>query len=519
MIALACALPLVVGLALLGGPRLDHARLALVTLGTSLLTLVLVAAAWATGSRVDLSWLPALDLRLHLALDGISGPLALLAAGVTAAAALAGRADEPRGGSPATFAACVLVTLAGALVAFSARDAVLFVVAFEMVLVPVWVLITRFGDDRDPAALAEAGTRFVLYTALGSTLLLLGVLALVAASGTADLDALAAGRGAGVSPTAQTVIALLLTAGLAVKVPLWPVHSWLPPAHTTAPTAGSMLLAAVLLKLGTYGLVRLPVASVPDGFARFAPVLAVCAVVGIVWGGLVCLVERELKRLVAWSSIAHMGFVVLGLASGTATGVVAALYGNLAHGLVSALLFLVVGGLKHQRGDDDLARPWPALRERAPRTGLLLVVGLAAALGLPGLAGFWGEMGALVAAWRPAGDRPGGLFVACVVVAAAGAAVAAAYSLRVARLVWLGEPGHDRGSRYFRAPGAPVHTSTRDFGERGEGGEAPDEEGAELAPTELVPGAVLALGVLVLGVAPGIVLAVTDPAVAAVMSR
>lgn len=369
MIGLACVLPLLVGAVLLGaGTELSGRVASRVGLAGSLVTAALVAVAWGSGAVIDIPWLPALDLRVHLALDGISGPLALLAAGVTAAACSTVLADTPRGGSAATFVGALLITLAGAVGTFAARDALLFVVAFELVLVPMWVLITRFGDDRDPAARREAGARFVLYTGLGSTLMLLGVLLLVSRAGTGDLVALGAGRGQGLGTGVQVTVAVLLTLGLAIKVPVWPLHSWLPMAHTTAPTAGSMVLAAVLLKMGTYGLVRLPLATVPEGFARVAPVLAVCGTVGIIWGGLVCLVERELKRLIAWSSIAHMGFVALALATGSATGVAAALYANLAHGVISALLFLVVGGLKHRWGDDGLgtARSPFASRRRSP---------------------------------------------------------------------------------------------------------------------------------------------------------
>lgn len=236
------------------------------------------------------------------------------------------------------------------------------------------------------------------------------------------------------------------------------------------------------------------------------------AVTGIIWGGLVCLVEPELKRLIAWSSIAHMGFVALALATGTATGVTAALYGNIAHGVISALLFLVVGGLKHRWGGDDLRTPRPALREHAPVTGLLLLTGLAAALGLPGLAGFWGEFPAIIAALDPGEGRSAGLFATCATIAAVGAALAAAYSLRVARLVWLGE-GH------VDFPDAPP----------ADGESAAEEErtsilptttkGEELTRAELLPGAVLAAAVLILGVAPGLVLAVTDPSLAAVVTR
>ena len=513
MIGLVCALPLLAGVVLLGGgPTLSSRAAVRAGVAASLVTLVLVATAWSTEAVVDIAWLPALGLRLHLGLDGISGPLAVLAAAVTAAACLTTRADHPSGGGPATVIGCLLLTLAGALATFAARDAVLFVVAFELVLVPMWVLITRFGDDRDPSARREAGARFVIYTGVGSTLLLLGVLLLVTQTGTADLGELGRARGAGLGAGMQLTIAVLLTLGLAVKVPVWPLHSWLPMAHTTAPTAGSMLLAAVLLKMGTYGLVRLPLASVPDGFARIAPVLAVCGVVGIVWGGLVCLVEPGLKQLIAWSSIAHMGFVALALATGTATGVTAALYGNIAHGVISALLFLVVGGLKHRWGGDDLRTPRPALREQAPLTGLLLLTGLAAGLGLPGLAGFWGEFPAIVAAVDPGEGRSTGLFVACAAVAAVGAALAAGYALRVARLVWLGE-GH------VHVPDAPEPGPPDEEERTGTAVLPVVTKGEELTRAELVPGAALALAVLLLGVAPVLVLSVTDPALSAVVTR
>ena len=150
-------------------------------------------------------------------------------------------------------------------------------------------------------------------------------------------------------------------------MPLWPLHTWLPSAHTIAPTAGSVLLAAVLLKMGTYGIVRLVVATVPDGVAALSPVLAILGAVGILWGGLACLVERDLKRLIAYSSVAHMGFVALAIASGSDTGLQAALFGNIAHGIVAALLFFLVGDLKEQWGSADLrtARVGPA-RHGAP---------------------------------------------------------------------------------------------------------------------------------------------------------
>ncbi|WP_245861971.1 complex I subunit 4 family protein [Phycicoccus duodecadis] len=484
--SLLLALPLAVGLWLVTGGRALAVVLARrITAATAGATLLLAVATVAFGAAVDRAWLPELGVRWSFGVDGISSPLVLLTAGIGVLVALHAWVEVPPGGSPATFLGCLLVVEAGALATFAARDAVLFLVAFEVVLVPMWVLVARYGDAHDPRARTGAAQRFVLYTAVGSTTLLVGILLLVATAGTADLRRLADQAGAGLGSGTQLAVALLLVLGLAVKVPVFPLHTWLPPAHTTAPTAGSVLLAAVLLKMGTYGLVRLPVSVVPDGFARLAPALAVAGAVGIVWGGLVCLVERDLKRLVAYSSVAHMGFVVLALASGSDTGLQAALYANIAHGVISALLFVVVGGLKQRWGSVDLAVRRPALRETSPRLGFVLLLGLAASLGLPGLAGFWGELLAVYSAWTPAGDRPRVVFVACAVVAAVGAALAAAYALRVAGLVWAG----DRPD-----PEAP---------------RTPDTTGVERWVIAVLAAAVVALGIL-----PMLLLSTTADAVA-----
>ena len=486
MIALSVVLPMAVALWLVGAGRgLPHRTVNRISLAASAVTLAAVIVAVLMRPTIDRAWVPTLGMRWQLAVDGISAPLLLMTAllGVAVVVHTARRPAE--GGTPAAFHACLLLVEAGALATFYARDAILFFVAFEVVLVPMWVLITRFGDSHRPGARADAGARFVLYTALGSTLMLIGILALVTASGTADLDVLARGEGAGIPERTQLLIALALVVGLGVKVPLFPAHTWLPPAHTIAPTAGSVLLAAVLLKMGTYGLVRLPIASVPDAFTRLAPALAVVGAVGILWGGLACLVERDLKRLVAYSSVAHMGFVAVGLASGTQTGMQAALFANVAHGVVSALLFFVVGGLKERWGSADLTVARAALREVSPRLGFALLVGLAASLGLPGLAGFWGEFLSLYAAWSPAEGLPTGVLRACAVAGALGTVLAAAYALRVAGIVWAGER--------LEPPQA-------------------DARGAEWAVVGGLVGVALLLGVL-----PQLLLSMTSGAVAALM--
>lgn len=436
--------PLVAAVVLLAAPPngpgrgLREGPVAIAAAGLTAVLAVVVAVDRPT---VDSPWIRSLGVRWHFAVDGVSVALVLLTALLVVAVVVHSLAGPPpTGGSRSTLLGCVLLVETGALATFLARDAVLFFVAFEVVLVPMWVLIRRFGDPHVPdARRGDAAARFVLFTVLGSTLMLLGILLLTFSAGTSDLGVLAAARGAELSTPVQVTVAALLVAGLGIKVPIWPAHTWLPPAHTVAPTAGSVLLAAVLLKMGTYGLVRLAALPLPAGMAALAPVLAVLGVVGILWGGLACLVERDLKRLVAYSSVAHMGFVVLAIAAGSPTGLQAALFGNVAHGIVSALLFFVVGDLKEQWGSADLGVARPGLRDRSPRFGLALLAGLAAALGLPGLASFWGEFLALYAAWSPAPGRPVVLLRACVVLAAVGLALAAGYSLRVARIVWAGE--------------------------------------------------------------------------------
>ena len=487
----ALAIPALTGTALIvagrGSTSSGEGNANLLSLVASVATAALVLAVVITRPVLDHPWIPSLGVRWQFAVDGISAPLLLLTAALGIAVVLHARSHPPQGGSPTTFYGCLLLVEFGALATFFTRDAVLFFVAFEVVLIPMWVLIARYGDSHDLPARADASGRFVLYTVLGSTLMLIGILTLVQSAGTANLDELAAAHGAGLARHTQVIIAALLLVGLGIKIPVWPLHTWLPPAHTVAPTAGSVLLAAVLLKMGTYGVVRLVIAPLPLGFGALAPAFGVLGVIGILWGGLACLVENDLKRLIAYSSVAHMGFVVLGLSSGTTAGLQAALFANVAHGVVSALLFFLVGGLKERWGSADLATGRAALREVSPRLGLALVVGFAASLGLPGLVGFWGEFLAMYSAWSPAPDRPHGLMRALAVVAVTGTALAAGYSLRVLRLIWSG----DRT--------LPAHRDAR---------------GGEWSVL-----AFLLAAVLVLGVAPGMLLNSTIKDVAAITSE
>lgn len=503
LLVLLVGLPLVGALGLVLAPRHLGDDVA-TTVGIVVSSVTLVAAVLTLAARpwqgagpaldLDLPWIPSLGVRLHLALDGISLPLVLLTTvlGVAVTVLVARQRPEggsvPEGSSARALVAALLAVEGGALATFTAADLVVFFIAFEVVLVPMWAIIRWWGDPHDEPGRRDAAARFVLYTAFGSVVMLAGLLLVALATGTTDLVALAAARGQGLGRPAQVVAAALLVGGLAVKVPVWPLHTWLPAAHTAAPTVGSVLLAGVLLKMGSYGMVRIVVPVVPQGFAAVAPYLGVLGVVGIVWGGLACLAERDLKRLVAFSSVAHMGFVALGIASGTVQGLQGALFANIAHGVITALLFVVAGALKDRAGTGALVGIGAGLRDRSPRLGGLLAVGCIAGLGLPGLAGFWGEVLAVYGAWQgpPRADVTG--WRALAVLAVIGTALAAAYLLRVLRAVWHGVGEGAASSR-------------------------PDATAAELAV-----GVPLAALTLVLGLAPWLLLRVTEPAVQGLMA-
>ncbi|MEV6601306.1 NADH-quinone oxidoreductase subunit M [Actinoplanes sp. NPDC051346] len=377
--------------------------------------------------EVDVPWVPALGIDFHLGVDGVSWPLVVLTGLLTLLCCGYTLAKVPAGGSGRTLAALLLVLEVGILGTFLALDLVLFFVFFEVVLLPMYAVIAGWGGIER----RRAARKFVLYTLFGSVLLLLGVFTVVVAAGTGDLLALVGGYG--LSRTTQCVAFALFAVAFAVKAPLWPLHTWLPDAHTEAPTVGSVILAGVLLKMGTYGLIRVGVGVAPEGAAWAAPVLGILAAAAIIAGSLVCLRQTELKRLIAYSSVGHMGFVLLGIATLTMTGVQAALIGNVAHGLITGLLFFLAGAIKDRAHTGDLGE-LGGLRETAPRLAGLLGFAAIASLGLPGLAGFWGEAFAVVAAV----ERGGPLWLTLAVVAAIGGALTAAYFLRLLRRITHG---------------------------------------------------------------------------------
>ncbi|GAA3335500.1 NADH-quinone oxidoreductase subunit M [Amorphoplanes nipponensis] len=394
---------------------------------TALLAVPRPARAGMPWSDVDVAWVPALAVRFHLGVDGISYPLVVLTGLLTLLCCAYTVWRVPGGGRGRILAALLLVLEVGILGTFLALDLVLFFLFFEVVLLPMYAVIAGWGGPER----RRAARKFVLYTLFGSVLLLLGVFTVVVAAGTGDLVTLAGG--AGLSRTVQYTAFALFAVAFAVKAPLWPLHTWLPDAHTEAPTVGSVILAGVLLKMGTYGLIRVGVGVAPLGAARAAPALGILAVAAILVGSLVCLRQTELKRLIAYSSVGHMGFVLLGIATLTVTGLQAALIGNVAHGIITGLLFFLAGAVKDRAHTGSLA-DLGGLRETAPRLAGLLGFAAIASLGLPGLAGFWGEAFAVVAAV----ERGGPLWLTCAVLAAAGGALTAAYFLRLLRRVTHG---------------------------------------------------------------------------------
>lgn len=401
--------------------------------GATLLVAVSALTAFDLGAtsrmqlQVNRSWAPAIGLRLHLGVDGISLPLVVLTALLTFLCYLHMLRHPPAGGRIRLLTALLLVLEIGLLGTFVALDLVLFFVFFEVVLIPMYVVIMLWGGTGRRAA----AYKFILYTLLGSGLLLAGMLLVGAKAGTLDMTVLAARHGAGLSHGVQVTAFALMALGFGVKAPMWPLHTWLPDAHTEAPTVGSVLLAGVLLKMGTYGLVRVALPLAPDGARVWAPWLGLLAVIGIVYGALACLAQSDLKRMIAYSSVGHMGFVLLGIATLTPVGINAALFGNIAHGLITSLLFFLAGAVKERWGTADLNVLGGGMLGTVPRLASILTFASVASLGLPGLAGFWGEMLALLGAYRPHAGLPRETFVTFMAVAGLGTVLTAAYFLRM----------------------------------------------------------------------------------------
>jgi NADH-quinone oxidoreductase subunit M len=413
------------------------------------------AAAGQLQYEARIGWIEAIGNHYHVAADGISLPLFFLTYLLTFLCAIYTLGHMPAPGKPKGFLALMLLLQVGMAGTFVAFDLILFFIFWELVLVPMYFMIGIWGGPRRE----YASIKFFLYTLLGSIFMLIAFIAVffqAGAIGIADpwsIPALSEAAGLDATRTFQILVFAGMFLGFAIKVPMWPFHTWLPDAHTEAPTVGSVLLAGVLLKMGTYGFIRIALPILPDGALRFAPVIGVLAVIGIIYGSLCCLAQTDVKRLIAFSSVGHMGFVMLGIAAMNEAGIQAALFGNIAHGVITGMLFFMAGSLHDRYHTREIAVIGGGMLKKIPRYGVVFAYVAIASLGLPGLAGFWGEMLALLGAYRPHADLPRETFVTFMVVAALGALLTAAYFLRMLAKLTHGPPD---GAAEARVPAAAV---------------------------------------------------------------
>ncbi|HJM72934.1 MAG: NADH-quinone oxidoreductase subunit M [Acidimicrobiales bacterium] len=422
-------------------------------------------------------WISDLGIQWLLGIDGISLFLIVLTGVLFPIALLA---VDP-GHDDRAYYAWLLVLEAGVMGVFCALDLVVFFLCFEVVLVPMYFLIGRWGHGNR----AYAATKFFLYTMAGSALMLVGILAVAFlhadATGTSvTFDLVAIAEAQAIDTNAARWIFAAFALAFAVKVPIFPLHTWLPDAHTEAPTAGSVILAGVLLKLGTYGFLRFGLYLFPEASHFFAPVFLTLGVVGIIYGAVVATMQRDLKRLVAYSSVAHLGFIVLGTFALNTEGIEGGLLQMVNHGVSTSALFLLVGMIyerRHTRQIDELG----GLQKSAPVMAAVFTLVMLSSIGLPGLNGFVGEFLVLVGAFNA--------HRWWAVVAAGGVVLAALY------LLWAYQ-------RVFHGPA------------KGDNAEMPDlklREGLVLAP-------LLAL-IVFMGVYPKPVIERMEPAVDALVAH
>ncbi|MBW7968855.1 NADH-quinone oxidoreductase subunit M [Bradyrhizobium sp. BR 10289] len=365
------------------------------------------------------SWL-ATGITYHMGVDGISLPLVILTTAVMPFCIIASWKAITNRVREYMMAFLILETLM--IGTFSALDLVLFYLFFEGGLIPMFLIIGVWGGPRR----VYASFKFFLYTLLGSVLMLLAIMALYWNGGTTDIPAL---MHTAVPRSLQTWAWLAFFASFAVKMPMWPVHTWLPDAHVEAPTAGSVVLAAILLKMGGYGFLRFSLPMFPLASHDFAPLVFTMSAIAIIYTSLVALMQEDMKKLIAYSSVAHMGFVTMGIFAGTMQGVAGGVFQMISHGIVSGALFLCVGVVYDRLHTREIAA-YGGLVNRMPLYALTFMVFTMANVGLPGTSGFIGEFMTLLGTFK--------VSIPTAFFATFGVILSAAYALWLYRKIVFG---------------------------------------------------------------------------------
>lgn len=411
-------------------------------------------------------WLPSLGLAYKMGIDGISVFLVLLSTALTPICILASWSSIKKRIKEYMAAFLILETLM--IGTFLALDLFLFYVFFEAVLIPMFLIIGIWGGERR----VYSAFKFFLYTLAGSVLMLVAMLSIYLIAGTSDIEAIS---NTSFTFEIQKWLWLAFFASFAVKMPMWPVHTWLPDAHVEAPTAGSVILAGVLLKMGGYGFLRFSLPFFPDASLYFAPLVYTLSIIAIIYTSLVALVQTDMKKLIAYSSVAHMGYVTLGIFSVNALGVQGGLFQMISHGVISSALFLCVGVVYDRLHTRDITR-YGGLIKNMPKYATVFMIFMLGSVGLPGTSGFVGEFLVLIGAYQ--------VNVWIAAFAATGLILGAPYMLWLYRKTIFGEQTNKDAAKM-------LDVSLRE-------------------KVILIP---LAITVIVLGVFPGIVLKVTQPSV------
>ncbi len=374
-------------------------------------------------------WIPSWGISYFLAIDGISVLMVLLTTIISMLAIVSSWSAIQT--QVKQYYLFMLLLQVGMMGVFLAQDMFLFYIFWEFTLVPMYFLIGIWGGGRR----VYAAIKFFLYTMAGSLLMLLAILYIGIQADSFALPDLIASRGAWVGDNVEAILFIGFFVAFAIKVPIFPFHSWLPDAHTEAPTAGSVILAGILLKMGTYGMIRFNLPLFPDATVNFAPAIAVLAIIGIIYGAIVAFAQKDVKKLVAYSSISHLGFVILGIFALNEAGVQGGILQGFNHGISSGALFFIVGILYEQRHTREI-KEFGGVWKVMPIFSILTLIVVLSSMGLPGLNGFVGEFTILLGSMGAPTLDPAWIYTAFAVT---GVILAAVYLLWMFQRVFLGQ--------------------------------------------------------------------------------